>query len=75
VHAGWLNQVQVYFSVLQRKLLPPNDFADAHELEDRILAFQAHSETIAEPFQGKFTRADLHRLLAKLAAEDRTYAA
>ena len=75
VHASWLNQVEIYFSVLQRKLLTPNDFADLHELEDRILAFQAHYETIAEPFEWKFTRADLHRLLGKLAAKDRANAA
>jgi len=75
VHASWLNQVEIYFSVLQRKLLTPNDFADLHELEDRILAFQAHYETIAEPFKWKFTRADLHRLLDKLAAKDRVNAA
>jgi len=48
-----------------------NDFADLHELEDRILAFQAHYETIAEPFEWKFTRADLHRLLDKLATNER----
>ena len=75
VHASWLNQVEIYFSVLQRKLLTPNDFADLQELEDRILAFQAHYETIAEPFEWKFTRADLHRLLGKLAAKDRAHAA
>ena len=51
------------------------DIADLHELEDRILAFQAHYETIAEPFEWKFTRADLHRLLGKLAAKDRANAA
>ena len=75
VHASWLNQVEIYFSILQRKLLTPNDFADLHELQDRILAFQAYYETIAEPFEWKFTRADLHRLLDKLAAKDRANAA
>ena len=75
VHASWLNQVEIYFSVLQRKLLTPNDFADLHELEDRILAFQAHYEIIAEPFEWKFTRADLHRLLTRLDAKDQAHAA
>ncbi len=75
VHASWLNQVEIYFSVLQRKLLTPNDFADLQELEDRILAFQAHYETIAEPFEWKFTRADLHRLLDKLKNKSQNNAA
>ena len=75
IHASWLNQVEIYFSVLQRKLLTPNDFADLQELEGRILAFQAHYETIADPFEWKFTRADLHRLLDKLAKKDRANAA
>ena len=69
VHASWLNQVEIYFSVLQRKLLTPNDFADLRELEARILAFQAYYETIAEPFEWKFTRTDLRRLLDKVKGE------
>ena len=69
VHASWLNQVEIYFSVLQRKLLTPNDFADLRELESRILAFQACYETIAEPFEWKFTRSDLRRLLRKVKSE------
>lgn len=67
VHASWLNQVEVYFSVIQRKLLSPNDFNDLAQLEACIMAFQAHYETIAEPFQWKFTRDDLKNLLAKLS--------
>lgn len=66
VHASWLNQVEIYFSVLQRKLLTPNDFANLRELESRILAFQAYYETIAKPFEWKFTRTDLRRLLDKV---------
>ena len=75
IHASWLNQVEIYFSVLQRKLLTPNDFAHLQELEDRILAFQARYETIAEPFEWKFTRADLHRLLDKLKNKSQNNAA
>lgn len=75
IHASWLNQVEIYFSVLQRKLLTPNDFANLQELQDSILAFQAHYETIAQPFEWKFTRADLRRLLDKLAEKDRADAA
>lgn len=66
VHASWLNQVEIYFSVLQRKVLTPNDFASTQELEDRILQFQDHYEQIARPFKWKFTRHDLQRLMERL---------
>jgi hypothetical protein len=66
VHASWLNQVEVYFSVLERKALTPNDFSSLAEVEDRILGFQAHYENAARPFDWKFTRHDLERLLRKL---------
>jgi hypothetical protein len=65
-HASWLNQVEIYFSVLERKVLRPNEHANLTELEDRILGFQEHYEQIAQPFQWKFTRQDLDNLLAKL---------
>jgi len=67
VHASWLNQIEIYFSILQRKLLTPNDFASLAELEARLLAFQQHYQQIAKPFQWRFTRQDLANLLEKLA--------
>jgi len=67
VHASWLNQIEIYFSIIQRKVLTPNDFANLGILEERLLDFQAYYETIAKPFQWKFTRADLENTLAKLA--------
>jgi hypothetical protein len=67
VHASWLNQVEIYFSILQRKALTPLHVTTANQLATRILAFQQHYEHIAAPFQWKFTRADLNRLLSKLA--------
>ena len=66
VHASWLNQVEIYFSVVQRKVLTPNDFTDLDEVADRLLAFQATYEAIATPFQWKFTRSDLALLLERL---------
>jgi len=66
VHASWLNQAEIYFSVVQRKVVQPNDFADLGALERRLLAFGRRYERIAEPFEWKFTRQDLDRLLAKL---------
>ncbi len=77
VHASWLNQVEIYFSVVQRKALTPNDFQSLAELEDRLLAFQEHYEQVAKPFAWKFTRRDLRRLLSKLdgGAQDHRLAA
>ena len=63
VHASWLNQIEIYFSVVQRKVLTPNDFTDLDQVEARLLGFQHYYEQIAKPFEWKFTRADLRRLL------------
>ena len=51
VHASWLNQIEIYFSVVQRKVLTLNDFTDLAEVEARLLDFQDHYEWIAQPFQ------------------------
>jgi hypothetical protein len=67
VHASWLNQVEIYFSIVQRKVLNPNDFADLNALAERLLEFQYYWESTARPFEWKFTRQDLARLLGKLA--------
>ena len=66
VHASWLNQIEIYFSVLQRKVLTPNDFASLPALAQRILDFQSHYQSIARPFDWRFTRKDLAALLRKL---------
>ena len=67
VHASWLNQIEIYFSIVQRKVLTPNDFPDLQTLEKRLLDFQTYYETLAKPFEWKFTRTDLDRTLAKLS--------
>ena len=69
VHASWLNQIEIYFSILQRKVLTPNDFVSLPVLSERILAFEARYGQIAHPFEWKFTRQDLSRLIAKLSAQ------
>ena len=66
IHASWLNQVEIYFSILQRKALTPNDFSSLEALEQRLIGFQHYYERIAKPFQWKFTRDDLTRLLEKI---------
>lgn len=64
VHASWLNQVEIYFSILQRKALTPDDFDSRQAITERILGFQAHYQQIAAPFEWRFNRHDLHRLLS-----------
>ena len=66
VHASWLNQIEIYFSIVQRKVLTPNDFKSLNELEQRLLAFGRRYEETASPFQWTFTRKDLTTLLAKI---------
>ena len=67
VHASWLNQIEIYFSIVQRKVLTPNDFVDLAALETALHGFQVRYESFATPFEWTFTRRDLHALLAKLA--------
>jgi hypothetical protein len=67
VHASWLNQAELFFSIVQRKALTPNDFADLDALSERLLAFGRHYRQVARPFEWTFTRHDLDRVLAKIA--------
>jgi len=66
IHASWLNQIEIYFSVVQRKVVSPNDYADLAEVKARLLAFQHRYERTAAPFNWRFTRSDLDRLLHRL---------
>ncbi len=75
VHASWLNQIEIYFSVVQRKVLTPNDFPSLAAVKDRLLRFQARYAQAAKPFQWTFTRRDLAALLAKLPRQPRRVAA
>jgi len=58
--------VEIYFSIIQRKVLTPNDFRSLAEVEDRLLRFQEHYKAIAKPFEWRFTRYDLPALLDRL---------
>jgi hypothetical protein len=69
VHASWLNQIEIYFSILQRKALIPDDFDSREALEARILGFQHHYEQVATPFEWKFTRQDLTALLERCSEQ------
>ena len=66
VHASWLNQVEIYFSILQRKAIHPTDFANLAELAQRILAFQDRYNTTANPFDWRYTRNDLNAFLRRI---------
>ena len=66
IHASWLNQIEIYFSIVQRKVLNPNDFTDLSEVAHRLLAFQRRYEQTAVPFDWRFTGADLADLLGRL---------
>src|SRR5262249_33188425 len=66
VHASWLNQIEIYFSIIQRKVLTPNDFTSLEMLAERLDRFERHYEAIAKPFEWKFTRGDLDRLVQRL---------
>ena len=69
VHASWLNQIEIYFSIVQRKALTPNDFSCLTQVEDRLLRFQEYYERMATPFDWRFTRADLARLIRKFVVQ------
>jgi transposase len=66
VHASWLNQVEIFFSITQRKVLTPNDFTDLDRLEKRLADFQTRYNQAARPFKWKFTTNDLADLLQRL---------
>jgi len=66
VHASWLNQVEVYFSTIQRKALSPNDFTDLDVVEQRLTRFEVRYNAAAQPFKWKFTTNDLADLLNRL---------
>lgn len=72
VHASWLNQIEIYFSILQRKVLTPNDFADLAAVEARLTAFAERYNDTAVPFDWRFTRAKLEARLAEAPLQPTT---
>ena len=66
VHASWLNQIEIFFSILQRKALTPNDFPNTEAVSDRILGFQERYNATAKPFQWRFTREKLNEFIRRL---------
>ena len=70
VHASWLNQIEIVFSIIQRKVVTPNDFYHLDQITERLAAFEDRYNMLAEPFDWTFTREDLNDLLQRIAAHD-----
>lgn len=70
VHASRLNQCEIYFSVVQRKVVTPNDFYDLANVENRLTAFQDLYSAAARPFNWRYTINALNALLARIAAHE-----
>jgi hypothetical protein len=66
VHASWLNQIEIYFSIVQRKVLTPNDFTSLEEVRERLLDFEGYYAQVAKPFQWQFTTKDLEKWYERL---------
>ncbi|MFV2104022.1 helix-turn-helix domain-containing protein [Micromonospora sp. LOL_024] len=64
--AAWVNEIEIYFSIVQRKVLTPNDFTSLDQVEDRLTAFEQRYNATARPFRWKFTPADLEDLMTRI---------
>jgi hypothetical protein len=65
-HSSWLNQIEIYFSIVQRKVLTPMDVTDKKFLTSRLLDFQDYYMQTAQPFSWKFTADALKKRLQAL---------
>jgi hypothetical protein len=74
LHASWLNQVEIYFSIVQRKVLTPNDFPDLAAVRLRLALYEELCNRTPTPFRWKFTREQLTVLLARLEARQKLLA-
>jgi DDE superfamily endonuclease len=70
IHASWLNQIEIVFSIIQRKVVTPNDFFDVNQIAARLANFEDRYNHSAEAFDWTFTRADLNVFLERIAAHD-----
>jgi hypothetical protein len=70
VHASWLNQVEIVFSVIQKKVLTPGDFPGLGTLSHTLLAFVNRYNRTARPFKWKFTADDLTALLHRISQRE-----
>ena len=70
VHASWLNQDEIYFSIVQRKVITPNDFYDLNDVTNRLAAFEDLYNFAARPFNWRYTKTDLDTTLKRIAAHE-----
>ncbi len=70
IHASWVNQVEIYFSIVQRKVVTPNDFYDLNDVTNRLTAFEELYNLAARPFNWRYTKADLATTLKRIAAHE-----
>jgi hypothetical protein len=70
VHASWLNQIEIFLSIVQKKVVSPNDFASTAQLSATLLAFTGRYNQTARPFNWKFTAADLAGMLERISARE-----
>ena len=70
VHASWLNQIEIVLSIIQRKVVNPNDFNNLDQIAERLATFDDRYNTVAQPSDWTFTRADLNDLLERIGAHE-----
>ena len=70
VHASWLNQIEIFFSVIQKKVVTPNDFDSLGQLSATLLGFVDRYNQTARPFSWKFTASDLHDLMDRISRHE-----
>ena len=68
VHSSWLNQIELYFSIVKRKALTPLDLPDERALRERLLGFQRYHNEHGGPFRWTYTTADLKEYVKRLEA-------
>ena len=71
IHASWLNQVEIYFSIIQRKVLTPNDFPSLDAVGMRLALYENLNNQYPKPFAWKFNRDQLADLLARITAREK----
>jgi len=70
VHASWLTQVEISFSLIPRKVLTPNDFASLEDVAQRLRLYEALANRQPRPFEWKLTRAKLTEFLKRLETHE-----
>jgi len=73
VHASWLNQIEIFFSVIQKKVVTPNDFDSLEQLSRTLLAFIDRYNHTARPYSWKYTSGDLHHLMDRISRHEQQH--